>query len=54
MTEQQAGLGGIQTWGKGIGAGYRSCSSLVDALHEKTNLKVFVVVIPKEGLKGWE
>ena len=24
-----------------------------DARHEKTNLKIFVVVIPKEGLAGW-
>ena len=25
----------------------------VDVRHEKTDLKVFVVVIPKEGLAGW-
>ncbi len=24
-----------------------------DARHEKTDLKVFVIVIPKEGLAGW-
>ena len=24
-----------------------------DARHEKTDLKVFVVIIPKEGLAGW-
>ncbi len=24
-----------------------------DAHHEKTDLKVFVVVIPKKGLAGW-
>ncbi len=24
-----------------------------DARHEKTDLKVLVVVIPKEGLEGW-
>ena len=27
--------------------------SSFDAHHEKTDLKVFVVVIPKEGLAGW-
>ncbi len=26
---------------------------LADACYEKTDLKVFVVVIPKEGLAGW-
>ncbi len=25
----------------------------IDAHHEKTDLKVFVVAIPKEGLAGW-
>ncbi len=27
--------------------------SKYDTHHEKTDLKVFVVVIPKEGLAGW-
>ena len=26
---------------------------IIDACHKKTDLKVFVVVIPKEELKGW-
>ncbi len=26
---------------------------IIDGHHEKTNLKVFVVVISKEGLVGW-
>ncbi len=24
-----------------------------DARHEKTDLKIFVLIIPKEGLAGW-
>ena len=26
---------------------------IIDTCHEKTDLKVLVVVIPKEGLAGW-
>ena len=29
------------------------CLMIHDALHEKIDLKVFVVVTPKEGLVGW-
>ncbi len=27
---------------------------ITDARHEKTDLKVFVIVIPKDGLAGWD
>ncbi len=27
--------------------------TVTDVRHEKTDLKVFIVVIPKEGLAGW-
>ena len=29
------------------------CKDVYDERHKKTDLKVFIVVIPKEGLAGW-
>ena len=31
----------------------RQCSTETDMRHEKTDLEVFVIVIPKEGWAGW-
>ena len=28
-------------------------NDMIDARHEKTDIKIFVVVIPKEGLTDW-
>ena len=28
--------------------------NILDVCHKKTDLKVFVVVLPKEGLAGWD
>ena len=32
---------------------HHSAETLCDVRHEEIDLKVFVVVIPKEGLAGW-